>query len=282
MRLRAARGRAVAAALARPTRGLAALATKPYRLPEQLRGRPGRSDQAVQVDLSSVPQRGGAAVLEPGLVVLRGALDAAEQRRLGSEAWAAGCGQRNPAHTFFEADGSLRGPRGTRGRIFDACLRFGPRLTGLLLPACAAWVSRARALDASMPGHEASHLLMLYYPEGGTLGFHRDEQANDGTGDEPVVNLSLGVLTLRSGDVVLFGGPCRRLLHAVVATRRAPAGEEVLPDAAAGGRLSFTLRHAPEVLGKEHLYADFRPGERRGPTGDEQLLGQRRPPAGWP
>ncbi|CAK0903710.1 unnamed protein product [Prorocentrum cordatum] len=192
MRLRAARGRAVAAALARPTRGLAALATKPYRLPEQLRGRPGRSDQAVQVDLSSVPQRGGAAVLEPGLVVLRGALDAAEQRRLGSEAWAAGCGQRNPAHTFFEADGSLRGPRGTRGRIFDACLRFGPRLTGLLLPACAAWVSRARALDASMPGHEASHLLMLYYPEGGTLGFHRDEQANDGTGDEPVVNLSLG------------------------------------------------------------------------------------------
>merc|ERR1712226_1285294 len=114
-----------------------------------------------------------------------------------------------------------------------------------------------------MPRHEASHLLLLYYMQGGTLGFHRDEQANDGTGQEPVVNLTLGgdidfafrhhhadvarVVTLRSGDVILFGGPCRKILHAVVATRGVP--DNVLPPAAGNGRLSFTLRHAPEVLG---------------------------------
>lgn len=143
-----------------------------------------------------------------------------------------------------------------------------------------------------MPRHEASHLLLLYYRDGGTLGFHRDEQANDGTGEEPIVNLSLGgemdfavrhehtdpsrVVTLRSGDVILFGGPCRKLLHAVVATRAHAADEGVLPAEAGGGRLSFTLRHAPEVRGYEHLYADFRPQATdpgRRPTGDERLLG---------
>eukprot|EP00931_Biecheleriopsis_adriatica_P029149 TRINITY_DN17350_c0_g1_i2.p1 TRINITY_DN17350_c0_g1~~TRINITY_DN17350_c0_g1_i2.p1 ORF type:complete len:271 (-),score=30.34 TRINITY_DN17350_c0_g1_i2:65-877(-) len=183
-----------------------------------------------------------------------------------------------------------RGPKGSRGRIFDACSSFPQGFSDILLPACSEWVLRARRADRSMPAHRASHLLLLYYRSGGTLGFHRDEQANDGTGNEPVVNLTLGaevdfavrhehadvarVITLRSGDVIMFGGPCRRLLHAVVATRSQVSS--VLPADAEGGRLSFTLRHAPEVLGKEHLYADFRPqadDPRRKTTGDEVLLG---------
>ena len=77
--------------------------------------------------------------------------------------------------------------------------------------------------------------------------------------------------------LLLFGGPCRRLLHAVLDVRPPPAGGvEVLPSAAAGGRLSFTLRHAPEVIGHEHLYQLFNPqpdDARQRPTGDEQLLG---------
>jgi len=84
------------------------------------------------------------------------------------------------------------------------------------------------------------------------------------------------VITLRSGDVMLFGGPCRKILHAVVDTRSSGEGP-ALPTEAAGGRLSFTLRHAPEVCGHEHLYADFRPQAddvKHRPLGDELLLGR--------
>jgi len=260
-----------------------------YELPAWLKGRPHRNDAAVKV--AAQPSSPGAAVvLEPGLVVLREAMDTDQQIALASEAWAVGRRKHNPVHSFFERDGTLRGPKGSRGRIFDACSSFPQGFSDILLPACSEWVLRARRADRSMPAHRASHLLLLYYRSGGTLGFHRDEQANDGTGNEPVVNLTLGaevdfavrhehadvarVITLRSGDVIMFGGPCRRLLHAVVATRSQVSS--VLPADAEGGRLSFTLRHAPEVLGKEHLYADFRPqadDPRRKTTGDEVLLG---------
>lgn len=270
------------------TQILSRAASTYYRLPDWLRGRPGRTDEAVHLSAEPVVP-GEPVVLEPGLVVLRGALCREDQVVLAANAWEAGCSRHNSEHSFFEADGSLRGPKGRRGRIFDSCTKFDESLTGRLLPACADWVRRVRAVDPMMPHHHATHLLLLYYPRGGSLGFHRDEQANDGTGDEPVVNLSLGdemdfavrhshadvarVVTLRSGDVILFGGPCRRILHAVVDVR---PGDNVLPPEAAGGRLSFTLRHAPEVCGHEHLYQDFRPqaddpGTRA--TGDELLLG---------
>ncbi|CAE8741962.1 unnamed protein product [Polarella glacialis] len=263
----------------------------PYTLPPWLRGRPGRNDRAVHLRAEDGP---AAVVLEPGLVVLRQALSREEQVALAAEAWDFGArtvGPSDPSgHGFFEEDGGLRGPMGSRGRIFEACCKLPSRLSESLLKASASWVRCARAADATMPKHEASHLLLLYYRVGGTLGFHRDEQANDGTGAEPVVNLSLGaeidfalrhehsdvarVVTLRSGDVLLFGGPCRRLLHAVAATRAVP--DTVLPADAGDGRLSFTLRHAPEVTGHEYLYADFRPqpeDPKRKLTGDELLLG---------
>ena len=232
----------------------------------------------------------GVHVLEPGLALLRGAVGSAAQREVAAACWSAG--RRHRKHSFFDADGALNGPKATRGRAFDACERFGP-LGARLVASCGDWVRAARAADPFMPAHTASHLLLLYYRAGGTLGFHRDEQANDGTGEEPVVSLSRGasadfalrhrhseparVVTLHSGDVLLFGGPCRRLLHAVVATHSSEGGG-ILPDAAgADARLSLTLRHAPEVRGHEHLYQTFLPqldDERRERTGDEALLGR--------
>ena len=201
--------------------GSAVVRTVPYQLPQWLRGRPGRSDEAALLHVDAAP--GQAVALEPGLVFLRRAVDTAEQRRLAAEIWATGSGRRGAQHGFFRSDGQLSGPKGQRGRIFDAADRF-PALADLLLPACRRWVAVAQATDPAMPSHTATHLLLLYYRAGGTLGFHRDEQANDGTGDEPVVSLSLGgeadfawrrehseaakVLTLRSGDVLLFGDTC--------------------------------------------------------------------------
>ena len=272
---------------------LSSVKRSPYSLPLAMLGRAGRNDAAVRI--SEADSSSSVTVLEPGLVVLRRALTDDEQRELATEAWRIGAAGANGRHSFFEEDGcTLNGPKATRGRIFDSC--ESPLLASLmrkLLPACERWVETACSADSSMPTHEASHLLLLYYRAGGHLGWHRDENANDGTGDEPVVNLSLGsemdfayrhehtdeakVITVCSGDVLLFGGPCRRLLHAVLDVRPPPAGGvEVLPSAAAGGRLSFTLRHAPEVIGHEHLYQLFNPqpdDARQRPTGDEQLLG---------
>eukprot|EP00933_Yihiella_yeosuensis_P037436 TRINITY_DN31382_c0_g1_i1.p1 TRINITY_DN31382_c0_g1~~TRINITY_DN31382_c0_g1_i1.p1 ORF type:complete len:320 (+),score=61.25 TRINITY_DN31382_c0_g1_i1:52-960(+) len=269
--------------------GTASFEQRPYNLPPWMKGRPGRNDEAVH--LLAEASGGKPVVLEPGLVVLRNALDRTQQVELAKAAWMIGSGEWKTDHCFFEDDGSLRGPKGSRGRVFDACSNFPPLLSEVLVSHCSEWVERARLADAAMPKHKASHLLLLYYRECGTLGFHRDEQANDGTGDEPVVNLSLGsemdfavrhehsevarVVTLQSGDVILFGGPCRKILHAVLDTKA--VAESVLPLEAGTGRLSFTLRHAPEVLGFEHLYADFRPqleDPKQKVTGDELLLGQ--------
>jgi alkylated DNA repair dioxygenase AlkB len=257
-----------------------------YQLPAWLRNRPGRSDEAVLLEEIAPAPASRPLLLEPGLVLLRSALSFTEQRRAAAAVWEASSGE----HGFFLPDGSLSGPKGRRGRVFDAAHAF-PSLRDTLVPRCAEWVRAARAADGALPAHATTHVLMLYYKAGATLGFHRDEQANDGSDDAPVVSLSLGaeahfawrhahadaahVLALRSGDALLFGGPCRRMLHAIVDTLpTAPSG--VLPAAAGGGRLSVTFRHAPEVCGQEHLYRAFRPeadDPNRATTGDELLLG---------
>ena len=92
--------------------------------------------------------------------------------------------------------------------------------------------------------------------------------------DHPVVNLSLGAacrfgwkherqdegqsVVLESGDVLLFGGPCRYILHTI---------EEILLDTTPPWmdgfepgplRFSFTFRDAPEVLGREEEFRFFK------------------------
>jgi len=102
------------------------------------------------------------------------------------------------------------------------------------------------------------------------LVWHRDIYANDGDGDKPIVNLSVGAtcvfglrdengkvrrVRLNSGDALLFGGPSRFIRHAVM--------EVLLDDVpswmteADAYRLSFTFRDASSVLGQEAHYRTF-------------------------
>merc|ERR1712217_72666 len=122
-------------------------------------------------------------------------------------------------------------------------------------------VHEAQTQDPHMPDMVPTHLLLLYYASDRGMGWHRDDDENDGIGDEPVVSLSVGdscnfairhdpwdearVVRLDSGDAILFGGPCRHILHAVTAVhvRTAPSG---MP---APGRFNLTYRSAPNILG---------------------------------
>lgn len=218
-------------------------------------------------------REGGAdvRVLEPGLVLIRGYVGEAEQRRLADDALAwgeAGDGG------FYEPGPPGGGGRQLnadvgRGRIYDAAARFPPAFV-----AHSARASRlARAADAAMPPMRCTHVLVNMYAAGSAgLVWHRDIYENDGRSDHPVVNLCVGAscvfgvrcpggrerrLTLRSGDCLLFGGPCRFVEHAVleVLLHERPRW---MP-AAAARRFSFTFRDSPEVAGREAEFRYFKP-----------------------
>ena len=112
------------------------------------------------------------------------------------------------------------------------------------------------------------------------MGYHRDEGENDGHGDEPVVSISLGnssefavkhtrdeparTILLESGDAILFGGACRKILHSVVRVlpqTSPPWLNGIVRDA----RLNFTFRCAPEALGRESTdFQYYLPGRGKG------------------
>ncbi len=95
--------------------------------------------------------------------------------------------------------------------------------------------------------------LVNLYRDGARMGLHQDRDENDATA--PVIAVSLGddalfriggasrggptrSVTLKSGDVVLFGGEARLAYHGIDRIR--PGTSRLVPG---GGRVSLTLRH---------------------------------------
>lgn len=93
--------------------------------------------------------------------------------------------------------------------------------------------------------------LVNLYRGGAKMGLHQDR---DEPADAPVVSVSLGddalfrfagttrksptqSVTLCSGDVLVFGGPARRMFHGI--DRIVPGSSRLLPE---GGRINLTLR----------------------------------------
>lgn len=107
--------------------------------------------------------------------------------------------------------------------------------------------------DAVAPEARAPECCLLnFYGAGAKMGLHQDRDEADFT--QPVVSISLGddalfrignetrggstaSLWLRSGDVLVMGGPARLRYHGV--DRIAPATSPLL---AQGGRINLTLR----------------------------------------
>jgi alkylated DNA repair protein (DNA oxidative demethylase) len=108
---------------------------------------------------------------------------------------------------------------------------------------------------AGAVGYEPDIAVVNHYPHGAKMGLHRDKEERI---DAPVVSLSLGDscvfrlgntrtrtrpwtdLELRSGDLLVFGGPARFAYHGVVKTLPGTA------DPALGlvGRLNITVRQS--------------------------------------
>lgn len=209
-------------------------------------------------------------VIEPGLVVIRDFISDDTCQQLASMALSIGDEEQGEDgfYTRGEEDGVRRLNTGeNRGRIYDAITRFPNHVQ----EHCSEAVRIARNVDPEMPEMNCTHLLLNMYTTSEGLVWHRDIYENDGKSDHPVVNLCVGaacrfgfkhkdedpdrVVKLRSGDCLLFGGPCRLIKHAVL---------EVLLDeypiwmAENPVRFSFTYRDSPEVLGKESGFKYFR------------------------
>jgi alkylated DNA repair protein (DNA oxidative demethylase) len=204
----------------------------------------------------------------PGVAVLRGWLGADEQRALVAE-----------FRHWAQPPAGLRHPRVPAGHVMSiqsVCLGWHwqpyaysrtaddtdgapvkampPTLVSLARRA----VLRTDPLDAAAPGDPAGFApdaaIVNLYPPGAKLGLHHDGEEPS---DAPVVTVSLGDtctfrlagvdrrtgpftdLTLRSGDVLVFGGRNRRIFHGVpkVATGTSPSWLDLPP-----GRLSLTIR----------------------------------------
>jgi alkylated DNA repair dioxygenase AlkB len=179
----------------------------------------------------------------------------------------------------------LNNARQGRGRIYDALKRY-PQHTKLS-NLCKSLNQIAKRADADLPDITPTHLLTMYYTTKRHLGWHRDDGKQDGESTEPVVSVCLGntceflcedddlprgdankiiTLTLKSGDVVIFGGKSRWIKHTVSKIYTGTTSDELLdvqrsvterycPDVnwkvPECFRINLTFRNAPELFGKE-------------------------------
>ncbi len=204
------------------------------------------------------------SVIVPGLVLLKAFLNVEEQCEAAK--WAMLQGEKE----WYNDSGELN-CGATRGRIYKAWSAFskGEFIAGV----CERGVEQARLEDETMPAHDLTHLLLLRYlpsggPENDAMIWHRDDGANDGDNDHPVVSLSVGCtasfgfklpglkprkVDLESGDLLLFGGPSRLIMHCVHSVVSGTSPEDVAK-VVGDARINFTFRDAPSVRGNESAY----------------------------
>lgn len=230
---------------------------------------PEASDMTAIASAPSPIRLGAVALareLHPGLVVLRSALSATDQQTLVDIAIRLGGDGRGSCRS----GGFYRATRGGGVELNTAAERRGSFVLPLsecppeLAETCARHFSAAKTASRSLPGLEAQACAFNFYAEDSPgLRWHRDADetgTNLRTGrGRPVVSLSLGddctfefrspaadgreqtgSLQLSSGDVLVFGGPARGMLHAVTAVhaRTAPSWLRM-----PRGRVNLTFRH---------------------------------------
>jgi len=190
----------------------------------------------------------------PGCVFIKGALSEDEQIKLAtlSQSW----------------NSMLLPSTTTRNRVYDAISKFPD--SDYLLSISRKMLEEAHKIDKQIIIDDPTHLLYLQYCIARGMGFHKDDGKNDGTGLNPVVSISLGNscvfsikcpdgtvtdIVLNSGDVIMFGGAARFMYHAVTSVKfDCPS---YLSSIIGNVRLNYTLRYAPEILGKEEEYKVF-------------------------
>jgi len=198
--------------------------------------------------------------LQPGLVLVKSMMDIRTQQWVVDEAFRLGNNPDGRTGGFFRVteDGQVTLNQTHRAQFGEHIDAFAPHFREL----CLHFFQYARPLSASMPDMAAHWCQFNFYaPASKGIAWHRDgdeteERLRAGTG-RPVVSFSLGdscdfrwknrtheddnVIRLESGDVLLFGGPSRGILHSV--TRVHPNTCPRLLRMRAG-RLNLTYRHS--------------------------------------
>ena len=203
-------------------------------------------------------------VLAPGLVFMKNALNQEQQIWLAEYAVASGYNEVNGFWTTLPSGERVLNNDTGRGRIYDTIQSFHHH--DVVLSICNQVIQAAQSRDSKLPDMNPTHLLLLYYATQDGMYWHKDSDPNDGDNDHPIVSISIGnscsfgyklmgraeeYITLESGDILVWGGPNRMLLHCVESVQANTCPSYLPID---NVRLNFTYRDAPNVIGKESLY----------------------------
>lgn len=159
----------------------------------------------------------------PGIVVLRNIITPNEQLKLiDIVERKQGLKDSESKWNFF----------GKRGRHFSSLNKYEESDYKFLVEICAKLKLKTEELDSTLKWHPVTHMLTLWYPDAGGMGWHVDSYGgNDGDEGAPVYSLTIGntcifeyklvgtkekqSVTLASGDLIVFGGPQRLMYHSV-------------------------------------------------------------------
>lgn len=214
----------------------------------------------------------GKIKVRDGIVVLRNFLDVETQRWLAEICFSMGdeaSGAQTGTTGFYQLKKSDKGNgmfklnMGTRGRMIDSTSSFPPRFAEL----CVQCLRAAQEVDDTMPDMEPNTNLINFYKPDANFKWHKDSEnpqlVKVGKG-KPVVSFSIGLscdfgykdhyeseehetVRLDSGDVFIFGGRSRMIVHSVL---------RVIPHTMPGymrkhmreGRLNITFREVDGYL----------------------------------
>lgn len=198
-------------------------------------------------------------VVAPGFVFMQGVLSPSEQLFWAEYAMYVG---NLPAQPFFHIiNGNRMLNNGNRGRIYGSVHSYPS--PDQVLKLCHRLIDLAREKDSALPVMTPTHLLLNLYKSTAGMMWHADDDENDGDNDHPIVSISIGAdcdfgyeidgqettLKLRSGDVLIWGGPQRMLRHAVQKVYPLTCPPYLTP--LSKERLNFTFRDSPNMIGKE-------------------------------
>eukprot|EP01061_Rhynchopus_euleeides_P011727 TRINITY_DN21296_c1_g1_i1.p1 TRINITY_DN21296_c1_g1~~TRINITY_DN21296_c1_g1_i1.p1 ORF type:complete len:1311 (+),score=448.88 TRINITY_DN21296_c1_g1_i1:541-3933(+) len=219
--------------------------------------------------LQYVGTAGSIEEIQPGCVVLRGFIPLDVQQRMLDACFEKGKAPdtMDEAAGFFQARkgeaGRLRLNQGNRGRLIHPVEDFPAYMAEF----CQQWVRFAQERDPRIPDMSPSTVLVNFYNHQGAFKWHRDTEEPSliraGKG-KPIVSVSIGeacdfgikddydgesfkTVRLDSGDILLFGGPARMIVHSVLRiipnTRPPNLRFPYQP-----GRLNITFREVDGVI----------------------------------
>lgn len=153
----------------------------------------------------------------------------------------------------------------TRGRNYSNLDVYSDADKQYMKQICEDTMNAVREADETIPDSDVTHLLTLYYITGKGIGWHKDDGKNDGDFDSPVISFTLGNACvfqykindvvhsnqLNSGDVIIFGGPQRFMVHQVKKCIKGTSPKELKIDDV---RINLTFRQAKSVIGMEENF----------------------------